>query len=139
MTLTVSGQNKLLARLVDLRTVRLAQRTEDNVRATAEKIRDYAKDICPVGTPESTGKRGYIGGSLQSSIRLQVRPRPTQHKISIGVSAGGYVTNPNTGRKVDYALWVEKGTRKMAAQPFMLPAMEKFKDELPKMFRGRPI
>ena len=28
----------------------------------------HAKEICPVGTPESTGIPGYIGGTLKNSI-----------------------------------------------------------------------
>jgi HK97 gp10 family phage protein len=128
LTLEVYGANKLMARLTELRTVRLKQSTEENVRKTCEAIRDDAKAIVPVDT-----------GSLRSSIRLQVRPRPTAHSISYGVSAGGYVTNPKSGKKVNYASFVEYGTRKMAAQPYMRPAIERHKEELPKMFRGRRI
>lgn len=35
------------------------------IGATAE---GYAKEDCPVGTPESTGIPGYIGGTLRNSI-----------------------------------------------------------------------
>ena len=128
MTLKVYGTNKLMARLAELRTIRLMKRTEDNMKATAEKIRDDAKAIVPVDT-----------GSLKTSIRLQVRPRPSAHKINVSVSAGGYVTNPKTGLKVNYASFVEYGTRKMAPRPYMRPAIEKHKAELPKMYRGRRI
>lgn len=128
LTLKLSGKNVLMARLTELRTVKLKQSVKENVREICEDIRDDAKAIVPVDT-----------GSLKSSIRLQVRPRPTAHKISFGVSAGGYVTNPRTGRKVNYAAFVEYGTRKMAARPYMRPAIEKHKHRLPRMFRGRRI
>lgn len=128
LTLKLSGHNVLMARLTDLQKVRLKKSTEENVRKTCESIRDDAKTICPVDT-----------GSLRSSIRLQVRPKPTSHSISYGVSAGGYVTNPKTGLKVNYASYIEYGTRKMRPQPYMRPAIEKHKDELPKMYRGRRI
>lgn len=32
----------------------------------------YAKRLCTVGTPESTGIPGYIGGTLKNSITHQV-------------------------------------------------------------------
>lgn len=32
----------------------------------------YAKEKCPVGTVESTGKKGYIGGTLRNSITHRV-------------------------------------------------------------------
>lgn len=37
----------------------------EKVGLTAER---YAKLACPVGTPESTGKKGYVGGTLRNSI-----------------------------------------------------------------------
>jgi len=76
------------------------------VREVAVKIRDTAKDWVRVDT-----------ASLQKSIRLQVYARPAAHIHRIGVSAGGYVTNPKSGRKVDYGLYVE------ADYPFLRPAV----------------
>ena len=32
------------------------------------KAEGYAKRMCPVGTVESTGKKGYRGGTLRNSI-----------------------------------------------------------------------
>lgn len=37
----------------------------ESIGIVAEK---YAKALCPVGTPESTGIPGYIGGTLRKSI-----------------------------------------------------------------------
>lgn len=67
----------------------------------------YAKDLCPVGTPESTGIPGYIGGTLRNSIT---------HKVD---DAAGAVY---IGTNVEYAPYVELGTVKMAAQPYLKPA-----------------
>lgn len=36
------------------------------------KIEKFAKALCPVGTPESTGKKGYRGGTLRNSITYEV-------------------------------------------------------------------
>lgn len=65
-------------------------------------MKTMAQGYCPVDT-----------GSLQTSIRVE-RIR----KLSVRVRAGGYVTNPKTGRKVDYAKYVEE------KHPFMKPAWE---------------
>lgn len=53
----------------------------------------YAKALCPVGTPESTGKKGYRGGTLRNSITNV----PTEDEVSIGTN-------------VEYAPYVELGT-----------------------------
>lgn len=36
----------------------------------------YAKKLCPVGKPESTGVPGYIGGTLRNSITFAVSGEP---------------------------------------------------------------
>ena len=41
----------------------------EEIGIIAEK---YAKAMCPVGTPESTGIRGYFGGTLRNSITHEV-------------------------------------------------------------------
>lgn len=51
-------------------------------------------------------------GSLQKSIRKE------RTQDIVRVRAGGYVTNPKTGRIVDYAVYVEQ------KNPFMRPAWE---------------
>ncbi|MEG2229946.1 MAG: hypothetical protein RRY22_04140 [Bacilli bacterium] len=71
---------------------------------TAEK---YAKEICPVGTPESTGIPGYIGGRLRNSI--------THKQIDEDTEA--------IGSAVEYAPFVELGTVKMKSQPYLKPAV----------------
>lgn len=57
------------------------------------KLERYAKALCPVGTPESTGKRGYRGGTLRNSITYEVQDD--------GVAVGS---------NVEYAPYVELGT-----------------------------
>lgn len=72
----------------------------------------YAKLLCPVGTPESTGKPGYIGGTLRNSIT-----HTADDKFA-------YI-----GTNVEYAPFVELGTVKMAAQPYLRPAAQEHQDE----------
>lgn len=39
------------------------------LRRIGGKAEGYAKALCPVGTEESTGIKGYIGGTLKNSIK----------------------------------------------------------------------
>ena len=84
------------------------------------KVEGYAKDLAPVGTPESTGIAGYLGGSLRDSIRHDVEGD------SVNIRAGGV---DGIYRTVDYAGYVEMGTYKMKAQPYLRPAVEDHMDE----------
>ena len=79
------------------------ERALEKVGLAAER---YAKLACPVGTPESTGKKGYMGGTLRNSI--------------------SHTHDKNTayiGTNVEYAPYVEMGTKKMAARPYLKPAI----------------
>ncbi len=61
-------------------------------------------------------------GSLRDSIRVE-RGGEGQHWRQIRLRAGGYITNPKTGRLVDYAVFVEE------KHPFLRPAvLEAFQD-----------
>lgn len=67
-------------------------------------------------------------GSLRDSIRVERGGEGLRWR-QFRVRAGGYVTNPKTGRLVDYAGAVE--TR----HPFMRPAFEMVKPEIANMLR----
>lgn len=61
------------------------------------KAEKYAKALCPVGTSESTGVKGYRGGTLRNSITFQVELTDTEAGVAIGTN-------------VEYAPFVELGT-----------------------------
>lgn len=61
------------------------------------KAEKYAKARCPVGTPESTGIRGYRGGTLRNSITFDVTSEGDTGTVKIGSN-------------VEYAPYVELGT-----------------------------
>jgi len=122
MELEVYGKEQLMARLANLQHEVLDKAAEHGIKEVAEKIRDTAKILVPVDT-----------GSLRASIRLQVHAMPAQHVHKIGVSAGGYVLNPKTKMRVNYASFVEFGTSRQRAQPYLRPAIERHKTELPKL------
>lgn len=80
------------------------------IGAKAEK---YAKALCPTGTVESTGKKGYRGGTLKNSITYEIDIE----------SDGGTVA---IGSNVEYAPYVELGTGPYFTVP---PDWETFKSK----------
>ena len=80
------------------------KRALESIGSTGES---YAKLLCPVGTPESTGIAGYIGGTLRNSIAHQVEGNTV------------YV-----GTAVDYGIYVEMGARGKDPRPFIEPAIK---------------
>lgn len=110
----------------------ISNAADEALTETAEEARDIAKTLVPIGTPESTGIRGYVGGSLQKSIRIERHAQPKGNIRYVGIRAGGYIINPNTGRIVDYAVWVEKGnSRGIYPRPYMQPALRRAMRKLP--------
>jgi len=87
----------------------------DRLELVGEFVDGSAKYLCPVGTPESTGIKGYIGGNLRDSINHKVL------KLELSVKIG---------TPVEYAPFVELGTSKMAAQPFLRPAVLQNKEAI---------
>jgi len=74
---------------------------------------ERAKQIVPVDT-----------GALRKSIRKEPSPHREQDSYIAGITAGGGgVTNPRTGREVDYAAYVEYGTSRAPAQPYLRPSL----------------
>lgn len=80
--------------------------------AIGEQAASNVADITPVGTPESTGKPGYIGGTLKNSIS------------SVAQGDTAYI-----GTNVEYAIYVEMGTYKMDAKPYLEPGIMNNMDE----------
>jgi len=96
----------------------------DAVRITAKKIVVDAKTIAPVGTPESTGMPNYeISYAYMRSIRdTPLEITYDKRKIRAGVTAGGKIINPNTGRPVDYAVALEFGRSRQAPNGVLTPS-----------------
>lgn len=97
---------------------------EEAIRAVSEamaraleicggKAETYAKQLAPVGTPESTGIPGYHGGTLQNSITHEQWDEKTEV----------------IGSTVNYSKFVELGTYKMKARHFLRPAAENHRQE----------
>jgi len=71
-----------------------------------------ARIFCPVKT-----------GALRDSIRLEKRG---EHLVALVAGGPGFI-NPETGREVDYAVYVHEGTSRMPARPFLTQAIQREK------------
>lgn len=99
----------------------IKRQIENGMDAIGQACEDYAKLKCPVGTPESTGIPGYQGGTLRGSI-------------THAVSSDGKTVVVSTN--VKYAPYVELGTKKMDARPFLRPAANDHADEYRKILKN---
>lgn len=107
----IAKLNKGLKKRMDLNAVK------DTVKLNGSKMQKKAQRKAPVGTPESTGIPGYIGGTLKRSIGIEVS------------DSGMKATVEPTA---EYAPYVELGTRFMEAQPYLKPAFEEQKKQFEK-------
>jgi HK97 gp10 family phage protein len=90
---------------INLTNSQLTKKIGANIQYAGIECQAEAKKACPVGTPESTGKKGYAGGRLRASIMYQ--------------KVDDYSCTVSTN--VLYAPYVEFGTKKMKARPFLYP------------------
>jgi hypothetical protein len=91
--------------------------------SSGDALKEYAQQICPIGTPESTGNPNYIiSNALQRSIHKDLVTRPDSDSWEIKVTAGGYIVNPNSNRLVNYASPVEYGSSRQAPRGFIRPS-----------------
>lgn len=99
------------------------------------KLEKYAKALCPVGTPESTGIKGYRGGTLRNSITYEVQ----DDTVTVGsnVEYAPYVelgTGPNFTPPPDWEQFESKpgsgiGHSYVHPRPFLRPAVEDHLEE----------
>lgn len=113
--------------------------TKTTLADLPEKILDYSYEVlmdqahlmvglaqvyCPVDT-----------GALRDSIRVE-RGGEGKGWRTVRVRAGGYVINPKSHKLVNYSNYVEFGTARMDAQPFMRPAWEQVKPQILEMLKS---
>lgn len=108
------------------------QRTLESIGLLAE---GYAKKLCPVGTIESTGKKGYRGGTLRNSITHVV----DGHSVIIGsnveyapyveLGTGPYFTPPPEWEQFESSQGSGVGKGYVHPRPFLRPAVEEHKKE----------
>lgn len=102
---------------------KMADYAEDVLNRQAQLIKGIAQIYVPVDT-----------GSLRDSIRVERGGRNKQWR-QVKVRAGGYVTNPKTGKKVDYAQHQEVGTKYIAGQFYLTRAVEEVKSTIAEMIK----
>lgn len=103
ISMTVRGSSELRRNLNRLRGNERRQAQRDGLDAGARIVETHAKVYCPVDT-----------GTLRNSIMVdEVTPERA-------------VIAPHT----DYAEHVEFGTSRMAAQPYMRPALDQHEGEI---------
>ena len=106
--MVLRGKKQVLKNLVTARILAEAAADHASAEAAAE-LAEIAKDEVPVRD-----------GLLKSSI--------VDGKIKTGV----YEVSTN----VEYAPWVEFGTSKMRAQPYMQPAIDVMQKKFPSLIKG---
>ena len=85
------------------------------LEASALLVEGQAKLLAPVGQyPKGSGK---VGGNLRNSITHEIKGKEAR-----------------VGTPVSYAIFQELGTSKMAAQPYLNPALEMNKGNIRKIF-----
>src|SRR5205085_5047540 len=93
---SISGMDRLFAHL-DAQEERLTRRANRAVNSAGLTCQGVAKKNCPVGTPESTGIKGYHGGRLRQSIQVD----------------NSVFLVSTVGTNVYYGIYVHEGTYKM--------------------------
>ncbi len=86
------------------------------------KMEKYAKASCPTGSPETTGIKGYIGGTLKNSITYVTATHPGG---TISVEEGkASPTKPMHGGKKETASTDEKEVVYVGTNVFYAPYVE---------------
>jgi HK97 gp10 family phage protein len=108
-SVTVTGLDEM-RRAIDAFPKAVEQAFQDTARTTANTIAQRARLLVPVGT-----------GRTQRSIRVVEDLAHHAYHVEVGPHAG----MPGTPDwPAHLPIWLEYGTRHMAARPFMRPALD---------------
>jgi hypothetical protein len=96
----------------------------------AESVYISAKNLSPVGTPASTGIRGYQGGTNRKSITVDFYDfgglAKTFSEVGNPSETDGEVPRGSLGFRIcgqsGYSAWLELGTNKMRPRPYIAPS-----------------
>ncbi len=119
-SIKVEGMSQLRSALLSV-TGEGHKTTAREVKRALVKIQNGAKRRAPVGTPESTGVDGYIGGRLRNSLA---------HEVTTDGLGG------RAGTNVEYAKHVHFGTGRrgsISATFLGIPGEGKYKEYWPGM------
>lgn len=94
------------------------------------KATKYAKALCPVGTPESTGVKGYRGGTLRNSIDYAVHDDEVEigtnveYAPYVELGTGPYFTPPPDWEQFGSSRGSGMGHGYVTSRPYLRPAIE---------------
>lgn len=99
------------------------------------KLEKYAKGLCPVGTSESTGIKGYRGGTLRNSITYEVNDQSVmvgsnvEYAPYVELGTGPYFTPPPDWEQFESKPGSGVGHSYVHPRPFLRPAVEDHMEE----------
>lgn len=122
---------------------RALERALEIIGIKAEK---YAKARCPVGTQESTGIKGYRGGTLRNSYTHSVEMGDGEGEVTVGsnveyapyveLGTGGYFDTPPEWEQFDAPKGSGTGSGYVRPRPHLRPAIEDHIPEYEKVFKS---
>lgn len=95
----------------------------------------HAKELCPVGTPESTGKKGYRGSTLRNSITHRVDGKTVaigtdvHYAPYVELGTGTYFTPPPEWMENNAERGKGIGHSFVHPRPYLRPAIENYQEE----------
>jgi HK97 gp10 family phage protein len=105
------------------------------LRIIGGKAKDYATELCPAGTPETTGKKGYQGGTLRQSITFESDDESmtlgtnVEYAPYVELGTGPNFTPPPEWEEFDVPKPKGIGHGYVEARPFIRPAISDHLDE----------
>lgn len=117
MDATIDGLENLMRKL-EAKQAQVKRATKRGITKACLIVEAYAKENMTPESPSSPGEPpAVVTGTLRASITHRVEDEDSE--------AVGYV-----GTNVQYAQPLEFGTSKMAARPFLFPALEKNREKV---------
>ena len=106
------------------------------------KAEKYAKALCPVGTVESTGKKGYRGGTLRNSITHQIDDDTVlvgtnvEYAPYVELGTGPNFTPPPEWESFDTPKGSGVGHGYVKPRPYLRPAIEEHRAEYEQIIKS---
>jgi hypothetical protein len=131
---------KLNAALVDAK-----KHLGGHMKSLANESVELAKEGSPVGTPESTGIPGYRGGTNRRSVTADYSEGAGGSGGAIGEDGGacgneGMPSGDDIGMRIytqsGYGGYLEIGTSRMPARPYIVPGFTSAVDNLMRALEG---
>ena len=120
----------------------LGSATEKILTMIGIKAEKYAKARCPVGTPASTGIKGYRGGTLRNSITFQVEDDTVyvgtnvEYAPYVELGTGPYFEAPPSWEQFDAPRGSGGGRGYVRPRPYLKPAIEDHMSEYGRIIKS---